>query len=271
LPFGGNNEGPNPSANPPGAAASPDAVNDARAVYPCTIHHNARFGGLYTLYAETAQARLEWKAKLEEAIGLRKIVQESNKVFEVETLSVDTFFASTWNNDGNFTGKVTCSVPFSEWPSDSDAGFYDDIVWLQLPLMDVVLLPLDVRKECGLDSDTIRGVRTPPPWSSSLLIIGVRSAMRRILHLRMVSQCAVLEDFGIFLVLADKVGQNDAPSGFGVADRLHSHSLPTKLKRSLPHHLGQRTPRRYPKSSVGTRTCSSSLLATMVVGHWSSI
>ena len=30
--------------------------------------------------------------------------------------------------------------------------------------------------------------------------------MRRVLHLRMVSQCAVLEDLGIFLVLADKVG-----------------------------------------------------------------
>lgn len=29
-------------------------------------------------------------------------------------------------------------------------------------------------------------------------------AMRRVLHLKMVTQCAMLEDFGIFLVLADK-------------------------------------------------------------------
>ena len=29
--------------------------------------------------------------------------------------------------------------------------------------------------------------------------------MRRVLHLRMVTQCAILEDFSIFLVLADKV------------------------------------------------------------------
>jgi len=128
LPFGGNKrdaaEGPNPKVNPPGAAASPDAANGARALYPCTIHHRGRLGGLYTLYTEIAKARLEWKAKLEEAIRLRKVVQESNKVFEVETLSVDTFFALTlmanagpsWNNDGNFTGKVTCSVPFSKWP-----------------------------------------------------------------------------------------------------------------------------------------------------------
>lgn len=30
-------------------------------------------------------------------------------------------------------------------------------------------------------------------------------AMRRVLHLKLVTQCAMLEDFGIFLVLADKV------------------------------------------------------------------
>src|ERR1700722_4545870 len=29
--------------------------------------------------------------------------------------------------------------------------------------------------------------------------------MRRVLHLKLVTQCAMLEDFGIFLVLADKV------------------------------------------------------------------
>ena len=33
----------------------------------------------------------------------------------------------------------------------------------------------------------------------------VAEAMRRVLHLKMVTQCAMLEEFGIFLVLADKV------------------------------------------------------------------
>jgi hypothetical protein len=37
-------------------------------------------GGIYALYAESAQARKEWKDKLEEALGMRKVVQESNKV-----------------------------------------------------------------------------------------------------------------------------------------------------------------------------------------------
>lgn len=53
---------------------------DSRVVYPCTIHHNGRMGGLYTLYAESAAARVEWLQKLQEATGLRSVVQESNKV-----------------------------------------------------------------------------------------------------------------------------------------------------------------------------------------------
>lgn len=34
-------------------------------------------------------------------------------------------------------------------------------------------------------------------------------ALRRVLHLKMVTQCAMLEDFGIFLVLADKASASD--------------------------------------------------------------
>jgi hypothetical protein len=109
-----------PSAG--GGSASPEQAADGRAVYPCTLHHTGRLGGLHVLYAETAPARAEWREKLGEAQGLRKVVQEANKVFEVETLSVDTFLApsfpaaptsGSWNAEGALTGQVTCSVPFS--------------------------------------------------------------------------------------------------------------------------------------------------------------
>lgn len=118
--FGGGNKG-EAQANTPGV--SPEAATDSRVVYPCTILHTGRLGGLYTVYAESSQARSEWKDKLQEAIGLRKVVQESNKVFEVETLSSDTFIVPSmlgaptthsWNTESAFTGKVTCSVPFSK-------------------------------------------------------------------------------------------------------------------------------------------------------------
>ncbi|EIN06223.1 Dbl domain-containing protein [Punctularia strigosozonata HHB-11173 SS5] len=154
----------------------PDSAGDSRAVYPCTIYHNGRMGGLYTLYADSAQVRTEWQEKLNHALTLRKAVQENNKVFEIETLSAETFLVPSmqvgaaqpsWNHDSTFTGKVTCSVPFNT--ADGRA------------LMAI---------GCA------EGV-----W------IGFRHdarSLRRVLHLKMVTQCAMLEDFGIFLVLADK-------------------------------------------------------------------
>jgi hypothetical protein len=85
--------------------------------------HTDRLGGFYTIYAESSQARSEWKERLQEAIGLHKVVGECNKVFEVETLSSDTFVVPpmlaaptnrSWDTENVFTGKVTCSVPFSK-------------------------------------------------------------------------------------------------------------------------------------------------------------
>jgi hypothetical protein len=118
--FGGN-KGGDVQANTPDL--TPDAATDSRVVFPCTILHIGRLGGLHTVDAESSQARTEWKEKLEEAIGLRKVVQESNRVFEVVTLSLDTLVVppmfsppknQSWNLESPFMGKVTCSVPFSE-------------------------------------------------------------------------------------------------------------------------------------------------------------
>ncbi|EJD48095.1 Dbl-like domain-containing protein [Auricularia subglabra TFB-10046 SS5] len=151
------------------------AENDARVVYPCTIHHNGRMGGLYTLYAESAAARVEWHQKLQEATGLRAVVQESNKVFEIEPLSADTFLvpqinnnqSQSWSEDSQYTGRVTCSVPFSTADGRGLVAIgCAEGVWI------------------GLRHDS--------------------RSLKRVLHLKQVTQCAMLEDFGIFLVLADK-------------------------------------------------------------------
>ncbi|KAF8638446.1 hypothetical protein AX17_002203 [Amanita inopinata Kibby_2008] len=160
--------------NMPGA--SPDTVNDSRSVYPLTLHHNGRMGGPYILYADSQQARLEWKSKLEEALVLRRVVQDSNKVFEAETLSADTFLmpsfmsggpqGQSWNQDV-FTGRVTCSVPFTT---------ADGRALVAIGCLEGVWI----------------GFRHDP------------KSLRRVLHLKMVTQCAMLEEFGIFLVLADK-------------------------------------------------------------------
>ncbi|KAJ6607005.1 hypothetical protein B0H10DRAFT_2073442 [Mycena sp. CBHHK59/15] len=155
-----------------GAAESPA---DSRSVHPCTIHHNGRAGGSHILYAESAQIRADWKQKLEEALGLRRVVQESNKVFELETLSADTFLVPSLAtpstapayHENSLTGKVTCSVPFNTADGRGLVAIgCAEGVWI------------------GFRHDS--------------------RSMRRVLHLKMVTQCAMLEDFGIFLVLADK-------------------------------------------------------------------
>ncbi|KDQ19102.1 hypothetical protein BOTBODRAFT_103593 [Botryobasidium botryosum FD-172 SS1] len=162
-------------AGPPMNGQNLEAPGDSRSIFPCSIHHAGRVGGIYHLFAESSQQRAEWKQKLEEAMGLRAVVQEANKVFEIETLSTDTFLtpsmqaASTfsWSGDSPFTGKVTCSVPFSTADGRGLVAIgCAEGVWI------------------GLRHDS--------------------KSMRRVLHLKMVTQCAMLEDFGIFLVLADK-------------------------------------------------------------------
>lgn len=129
---------------------------DSRLVFPCTIHYSGRLGGLCTLFTESQQARNEWKQKLEEALALRKIVQESNKVFEMEALSTETFYvpplsanttAPSWNHENSFTGKVTCSVPFSRWFSCLLLQYI--LIQLQPLRMEDNLLPSVVRKAYG--------------------------------------------------------------------------------------------------------------------------
>ena len=187
---------------------------DNRTVYPFTIHHNGRLGGVTTLFAESAAIRDEWKTKLEEALGLRQVVQELNKVFAIENLSVDTFLlpslntgptSAVWQDGTFFTGKVTCSVPFSK--GLLLLFFYANLVdklW-QRRLMVEVSLPLVVQKASGLVTVTILDVSRFVDFFLLTIVNIFFSALRRVLNLKIVTQCAVLEDFGLFLVLADKV------------------------------------------------------------------
>ncbi|KAJ7772980.1 hypothetical protein DFH07DRAFT_148774 [Mycena maculata] len=147
-------------------------VADSRSLFPCTLYHNARAGGSHILYAESAHTRAEWKQKLEEALGLRRVRQESNKAFELETLSTDTFLVESPMKPASYeqdilTGTVTCSMPFNTTDGRGLVAIgCSEGVWI------------------GLRYDS--------------------RSLRRVLHLKMVTQCAMLEEFGMFLVLADK-------------------------------------------------------------------
>ena len=142
-----------------------ETANDSRSLYPFTIHDIGRLGGVRTVFAESAQVRDEWKRKLEEIILLQKMVMDANRVFEIETLSAETFLApskhasgkSNLSNDDNvFTGKVTCSVPFCV--SYFLPFFLDFSDSSQRPLAAVNSSRSAVLRAFGSDFDTILNV-----------------------------------------------------------------------------------------------------------------
>lgn len=152
---------------------------EARDFWPFTISHLGGKIEPITLYAPSKAARDQWKTKLDEAIGLRMAVQDSSKVFDQHILSHDIFaIAPTTSLEPErpvagvdpsvFHGRVTCAVPFV----------------------------------------TADGRRLVAVGCADGVWIGLRSdpkSLRKVLHLKYVTQCAVLESFGIFVVLADKV------------------------------------------------------------------
>ncbi|KAF8833503.1 hypothetical protein BDN67DRAFT_985996 [Paxillus ammoniavirescens] len=125
---------------------------------------------VHTLFTEDQDARMELKQKLEEAISPRKAAQALNNRFELRLLTTDTFFTAPAPSNDTFpyTARFTCSVPFNTGdgrPHVAVGGA--DGVWI------------------GLRYDI--------------------QSFRRVLPLKMVRQCAILEDFRLFLVLADRV------------------------------------------------------------------
>lgn len=92
-------------------------------LYPFRIYSNGRLGGPCNLFTESENARTEWHKKLQEALGLRRVIMESNKVFEIDALSQDMFLVPSAPNapvmqplgDASVNGgRITCSVPFGE-------------------------------------------------------------------------------------------------------------------------------------------------------------
>ncbi|KAG9103502.1 hypothetical protein FRC06_010384 [Ceratobasidium sp. 370] len=98
-------------APPNGAGGPGDSAQDSRLIYSFGIHYTGRAGGISQFFIDSNTARAEWRQKLEEATEMRKVVQDSNKVFELETLSNETFAqpkgytpSSNWNEDASLMG-----------------------------------------------------------------------------------------------------------------------------------------------------------------------
>lgn len=96
--------------------------SDSRTVWPFTISFigQGQLGGQYTLWTDSYASRADWQEKLQHAKVLRNEVNDAGKVFEMTPLSLDSFFmapnyaAPRSDGDTPFTGRVSCSCPFSK-------------------------------------------------------------------------------------------------------------------------------------------------------------
>ncbi|KIR27861.1 hypothetical protein I309_03181 [Cryptococcus deuterogattii LA55] len=155
----------------PGSSKSADTSK----LYPFSISFiggQGQLGGSYTLWADSFKARQDWREKFEHAKVLRTEINDAGKVFEMNPLSVDTFYmppsyAMQKDKDSQYTGRVTCSCPFiTQDQRRLVAVGCQDGVWI--------------------------GIR------------GDSRSLRKVLHVKSVTGIAVLEEFSIFLVLSDK-------------------------------------------------------------------
>lgn len=153
---------------------------ESRSLWPLTIHHIGGKLEPLTLYVTSKQRRLEWRNKIEEAKTYRMSAVDAARAFDTVELCDQVFAvpSATTGIDPDrplpgadaslFHGRITCAVPFR---------MVDERRLIAIGCADGVFI--------GLHNDP--------------------SSFRKVLHLRYVTQCAVLEEFGIFVVLADKV------------------------------------------------------------------
>ncbi|TCD69356.1 hypothetical protein EIP91_007912 [Steccherinum ochraceum] len=86
-------------------------------VYPFKVYHSSSPNTrAYTFFAPGEAERDTWKAKLMDALEVRKVGQDANKLFAPLTVNEGFFKASglsVSNLGARFTGKITCAAPFS--------------------------------------------------------------------------------------------------------------------------------------------------------------
>ncbi|CAG8554215.1 4215_t:CDS:10 [Ambispora gerdemannii] len=154
---------------------NPDNLLHQKSLFPFTIIHLGKNGGSFQLFADSANTRKIWKDKIIEAQTKLQLSKSHQQVFELFTLDDANFGSSpilNLNNSGGTTaawkGRVNCSVPFvTPEKRNMVAIGTDDGVWM------------------GFGGET--------------------KTFRHVLRLNNVMQMAVLEEYSVFIVLADKL------------------------------------------------------------------
>lgn len=146
-------------------------------VYPITFQQLGRYGGLIIYFVESHAARLDWSKSLKAAIASRLKYQEDNQVVRMETLSDQTFGATT-------IGSLT--------PAPASAQFGKPTTSCPLRTTGEGQARVDL-----IVVGTVNGIY--------IGYEGKPRSMTQVVHLSEITQCAVLQEFGFILVVANKV------------------------------------------------------------------
>jgi hypothetical protein len=139
----------------------------------------------------------------------------TSEVFQVVTLSSDTFIIQSTpaqqsrGGESTSSGKVNCSLSFGKPKS------HLILIWAELLISIVASTDGHACLAIGCEEGLWIGYRDDSqcevcaprvlPHCSVASVTALRHASH--LNLKMVTQCAMLERFGVFLVLADQVKQ----------------------------------------------------------------
>jgi len=190
------------SGSAPGGSSGPPAPD---ALYPITIQSLGRNSYSSTMYVETDALRLSWKAKFEEAIGLRMQILDSFKVFDLYPMTDQTFAASgsvayqpTVGHPNGLSGSTGSVNSTSAQQAASGRG----------PTAGEPLSNMHGPPTCSVPFRSSDGKRLIAIGCMDGLWIGLRNdpgSMKQVIYLKSITQCAVLQEFGFLLVLAEKI------------------------------------------------------------------
>ncbi|KAI8457720.1 CNH domain-containing protein, partial [Phakopsora pachyrhizi] len=179
-------------------------TQDDRSLYPITIHSIGRNNYSVTMYVDSDRVRQMWKTKLEEAIGVRMQILENSKVFDLCPMTDQTFAATgstilhsnghQSHGSGSYSGVTNGNATQNNSNSGHSVG--ESMTNMHGP------------PTCSVPFRSTDGKRLVAVGCMDGLWIGLRkdpSSMRQVIHIKSITQCAVLQEFGFLLVLAEKI------------------------------------------------------------------
>lgn len=190
--------------------------DDRTLLFPFTIHSLGRQSYSMVFYLESERLRQTWKSKFEEAIGMRNQILETFKVFDLHPMTDQTFAAAHSsgsnsnlptgsNQNGSGSGGGGGSLTNGGHASGSSVSASSNSMSVS---GSELASNMHGPPTCSVPFKSSDGKQLVAIGCNDGLWIGLRSdpsSVRQVIHIRSITQCAVLQEFGFLLVLAEKI------------------------------------------------------------------